>query len=105
MAAQRLENATRMLQGQIALGKTETAVAIISPGFLVVGALFLVPAGEKSGRAFIGVAKILAQNAGGIGEMDDVIAEEQIVLDDVADESTEKCDVAAGAHRYPDIRQ
>ena len=37
--------------------------------------------------------------------MHDVIAEEEIVLDDVPDESAEKRDVAAGADRHPDIGQ
>src|SRR5436305_644427 len=105
MAAQGLENAMRMLQGQIALRKTDTTVAVIGPGFLIVGALFFVPAGEKSGRPFISVAKIFAQNAGRIGEVHHVIAEEKIVLDDVANESAEKRDVTAGAHRNPDIGQ
>src|ERR1700730_7113963 len=52
VTAQRLENAARMLQGQIALGKTEVGVAIVEPGLFVVGALLFVPAGEKSGGAF-----------------------------------------------------
>jgi hypothetical protein len=37
--------------------------------------------------------------------VDDVIAEEKIVLDNVPDESAKKCDVAAGADRHPDIGQ
>src|SRR5256885_4688331 len=93
----------RMLQGQIALRKTETTVAVIGPGFLVVGALFFVPAGEKSGRALISIAKIFTQNAGRVGVVNHVIAEEKIVLDNMADEATEKRDVGTGADRDPNI--
>src|SRR6266566_6393949 len=92
-----------MLQGQIALGETKAAIALVAPARPVVAALLPVPAGENAGRAFFRVAKIFAQNAGGIREVDDVIAEEKIVLDNVPDETAEKCDVAAGAHRHPDI--
>ena len=72
-------------------------MAVVKPALLVVGALLLVPAGEKAGRSFLGVAKILAQNAGRVCEVHDIIAEEKIVLDNVPNESAEKCDVAAGA--------
>ena len=37
--------------------------------------------------------------------MNDVIAEEKIVLDDVPDDPAEKCDVAAGTDRHPDVGQ
>ena len=37
--------------------------------------------------------------------MHHVIAKEKIVLDNVPDEAAEKCDVAAGADRHPDIGQ
>ena len=105
MAAQRLKHAARMLQGQIPLRKTEARVAFVGPGFFVVGALLFVPTGEKTGRAFIGVAKIFAQNAGRVREVDDIIAEEKIVLDNVPNEATEKCDIAAGADRHPNVGQ
>src|SRR6266446_5546474 len=105
VAAQRLENAPWMLQGQIALGETKAAIAIVEPGLPVVAALLPAPAGEKAGRAFFGVAKIFAQNAGGIREVDDVIAEKKIVVDNVPDESAKKRNVAASADRHPDIGQ
>src|SRR2546425_1937149 len=105
VATQRLEDAPRMLQGQITFGETKAAIATVKPGLPVIAALLPAPAGEKAGRAFFGVAKIFAQNAGGVGEVHDVIAEEKIVLDNVPDEAAEKCDVAAGAHRHPDISQ
>src|SRR6266478_5603834 len=62
VAAQCLQNAPRMLQGQIAFRKTQ-AVAFVEPGLPVVAALLPVPAGEKAGRPFFRVAKIFAQNA------------------------------------------
>jgi len=37
----------------------------------------------------------------GIGEMHDVIAKEQIVLEDVPNNASKKCDVAAGAELAP----
>ena len=37
--------------------------------------------------------------------MNNVIVKEQIVLDDVPDEATEKHDVASGADRHPDVCQ
>ena len=43
-------------------------MAFVKPSSLFVGALLFVPAGEKAGRAFFRVAKIFAQNAGGVGE-------------------------------------
>src|SRR6266496_2735141 len=103
VAAQRLENAARMLQGQIALGETKAAIAFVEPGLPVVAALLPAPAGEKAGRTFFRVAKIFAQNAGGIREVHDVIAEEKIILDNVPDEAAEQCDVAAGPDRHPNI--
>src|SRR2546430_3018704 len=105
VAAQCLQNAPRMLQGQIAFRKTEGGMALVEPGPPVVAALFPAPTRENAGRAFFRVAKIFTQNAGRIREVDDVIAEEKIVLDNVPDEAAEKCDVAARAHRHPDIRQ
>src|SRR3982074_1034262 len=58
VAAQRLEGAAWMLQGQIALRKAEVGLAVIEPALLVIGALLFVPAGEKPGRPFLGIAKI-----------------------------------------------
>src|SRR4029434_3489230 len=94
-----------MLQGEIALRKTEVGPAFVEPALFVVSALLLVPSGEKAGRPFIGVAKIFPQNAGRVREVHDVITEEKIVLDNMPDEATEKGDVAAGSNWYPDIGQ
>ena len=67
----------------------------VEPALVVVLPLVRIESGEKTGRVFFRIAKIFAQNAGSICEVNDVIAEEDIVLDDVPDESAEKCDVAA----------
>src|SRR5882724_385902 len=105
VASQCLQNAPRMLQGQIALGETQAVIALVEPALPVVAALFPAPAGEKAGRAFFGIAKVFAQDARGIGEVNNVIAEEEIVLDNVPDEAAEKCNIPAGAHRHPDVGQ
>ncbi len=83
VTAQGLEGTARMLQGQIAFRKTQAAIALVTPGLLVVGALLLVPAREKAGGTLFRIAKIFAQNAGCIREVHDVIAKEKIVLDNV----------------------
>src|SRR6266480_3970607 len=76
VAAQCLQNAPRMLQGQIAFRKTEGGMALVDPGLPVVAALLPAPTGENAGRAFFRVAKIFAQNAGGIGEVENIFAKE-----------------------------
>src|SRR6266550_5140755 len=91
VATQRLEDALRMLQGQITLGETKAAIALVEPGRPVVAALLPAPAGENAGRAFFRVAKIFTQNAGRVGEVHHVIAEEKVVLDNVSDKSAKKC--------------
>src|SRR5438477_12146427 len=53
VTAQGLENAARMLQGQIPLGKTQVGMAFVEPGLFVVATLLFVPPGEKTGCAFI----------------------------------------------------
>jgi hypothetical protein len=94
-----------MLQGQIALGETKAAIALVEPGLPVVAALLPAPAGENAGRAFFCVAKIFAQNAGRIRVMNHVLAEEKFVLDNMPYEAAEKRDVATGADRHPNVGQ
>src|SRR5262245_47708803 len=105
VAAQRLENAPWVLQGQIALRETKAAIAIVEPGLPVITTLFPAPAGENASRAFFRVAKIFAKNAGSIGEVHDVFRKKKVVLDNVPNEAAKKRDVAAGANRHPDISQ
>src|ERR1700756_1734583 len=94
-----------MLQRQITLREAEIGMTFVAPAGFVVGTLLFLPTGKETGRAFIGIAKILAENAGGVCEMNNVIAEEKIVLDDVPNEPAKKSDVAAGADGHPDISQ
>src|SRR5947199_204585 len=89
MAPQNLENTARMLQSRIPFGKTQP-VALVEPALLVVGALLFVPAGEKAGRAFVRVAELFAQNAGGIGEVHHIIPKEKVDLDNMPDEYPQK---------------
>src|SRR5882724_1013462 len=105
VATQRLEDAPRMLQGQVTFGETKAAIATVKPGLPIIAALLPAPAGEKAGRAFFCVTKIFAQNAGGVGEVHHVIAKEKIVLNNVPDEPAKKRNVAACADRHPDISQ
>src|SRR4029077_4895161 len=105
VAAQGLQNAPRKLLGKTRFRKPEGVLALVDPGFPVVAALPPAPAGEKAGRAFFRVTKIFAQNAGRIGEVHDVIAEEKIVLDNVPDEAAQKRNVASGADRHPDVSE
>ncbi len=55
--------------------------------------------------AFVCITKIFTQNARRIREVYNVVTEEEIVLDDVPNDSSEKGDVAAGADWHPDIGQ
>src|SRR5207237_10271316 len=64
-----------------------------------------VPARENADGTFFRIAKIFAQNAGGIRVVHHVIAEEEIVLNNVPDEPAQKSNVAAGADWHPDVGQ
>src|SRR5262245_19241449 len=48
VAAQRLQDAARMLQGGIPLRKTELVFSFVEPGFVVVRSFLRIPAGEKT---------------------------------------------------------
>src|SRR5438105_11703795 len=63
VAAQCLQNAPRMLQGQIAFRKTEGGMALVDPGLPVVAALLPGPTGENAGRPFFPVPKSFPRNA------------------------------------------
>src|SRR5260370_8197457 len=101
MAAQRLKNAARMLQSQIALRKAEVGLTFVEPALVVVSALLLVPPGEKPGRSLLGVAKIFTQNAGGVREVHDVIAQQKIVLDNLPPTPPSKPHVPPAPHPPP----
>src|SRR6266566_7668858 len=76
VAAQRLENAPRMLQRKIALWETKAVISFVEPGPPIVAELLTATAGEKAGSVFFRVAKIFAQNAGRIGEVENIFAKE-----------------------------
>src|SRR5437764_14428934 len=94
-----------MLQGQVALRKAESRLALVLPGFLRVGAALFVPPGKESRRAFLRIPKVLPQNTGGVGEVDHVVTEEEIILNQVSDEAAKKSDVGPGPDWHPDIGQ
>src|SRR5690242_7998627 len=62
VAAQRLENAPWMLQGQIAFGETKAPIAIVEPGLPIVATLRVIPTGENARSTFFCIAKIVSQN-------------------------------------------
>src|SRR6266550_5305967 len=104
MAFQFLEDALRISQSEIPLRKAEV-FAFIEPALHRVIAFAFVPAGEKAIRFVFRVLIIVAQDAGSICIVDDVLTEEQLVLDDVSDESAKERDIAAGTDWDPDIGQ
>ena len=68
-------------------------------------AFAFVPAGEKAIRFVFRVLIIVAQDAGSICVIDDVLTEEQLVLDDMSDQAAKERDIAAGTDWDPDIGQ
>ena len=104
MAFQFLEDALWISQSEIPLRKAE-AFAFIEPALHRVIAFAFVPAGEKAIRFVFRVLIIVAQDAGSICIVDDVLTEEQLVLDDMSDESAKERDIAAGTDWDPDIGQ
>ena len=104
MAFQFLKNTLSILQSEIAFGIAQP-FAFVLPAFHLIRAPVFVPAGEITITVIFRVAIFIAQNAGRICVMNDVVAEEEFVLDDVMDDSAEKRDVAAGAERHPNIGQ
>src|SRR5438034_11817 len=99
-----LKNTLGILQSEIPFGITQS-FALVFPAFHLIGAPVFVPAGEITVSFIFRVAVFIAQNAGRIRVVNDVIPEEEFVLDDMMDNTAKKCDVAAGADWYPDIGQ
>src|SRR6266480_4006079 len=104
MSFEFLENTLGILQSQIPFGIAQS-LALVFPAFHFVGAPVFVPAGEITVSIIFRVAVIIAQNAGRIRVVNDVIPEEESVLDDMMNNSAKKRDVAAGADWCPDIGQ
>src|SRR6266542_3824755 len=99
-----LENALLILESEIPFGIAQS-FALVFPAFRLVGAPVFVPAGEITVSVIFRVAVFIAQDAGRICVVNDVIPEEEFVLDDMMDNSAKKRDVAAGADWCPDIGQ
>src|SRR5204862_6635257 len=78
---------------------------LVLPAFHLIGAPAFVPAGEITVCIIFRVAVVIAQNAGCIRVMHDVIAEEKFVVDYMMDDCPEKRDVATGADGHPDTGQ
>src|SRR5438067_10215502 len=104
MAFQFLEDALWISQSEIPLRKAEV-FAFIEPALHRVIAFAFVPAGEKAIRFVFRVLIIVAQDAGSICKVDDVLTEEQLVIDDMSDESAKERDIAAGTHWDADTGQ
>src|SRR5439155_1350149 len=104
MSFEFLENTLGILQSEIPFGIAQS-FALVSPAFHLVGASVFVPAGEITVCVIFRVAVLIAQNAGRIRVVNDVIAEEEFVLDDMMDNPAKKRDIAASADWYPDIGQ
>src|SRR4029077_5343865 len=99
-----LKDTLRVLQREVALWAAQIA-AFVKPAVAFISALFRVPAGEVSILIVFGITIFVAQNAGGIRVVDDVIAKEKVVFNEMPDESAEKNNVCAGTDRHPDVRQ
>ena len=99
-----LKDGLRILQCEIALRAAQIA-AFVKPTVAFVSTLLCVPAGEIAVSVIFRVAVFVGQNARGIRVMNDVIAKEELIFDQVVDESAEKNNVCAGTDRHPDIGQ
>src|SRR5207253_8576586 len=97
-------NTLRILQCEIALRPAQVAT-FVKPALAFVSALLFVPTGEVTVSVVLRIAIFVAQDAGRIRVMSDVLAEEQIVLDQVSNKSAEKDDVRTDADRHPDVGQ
>src|SRR5438477_10586722 len=75
MSFEFLENTLGILQSEIPFGIAQS-FALVSPAFHLVGASVFVPAGEITVCVIFRVAVLIAQNAGRIRVVNDVIAEE-----------------------------
>src|SRR5579871_2719954 len=76
--------------------------AFVHPRGSIVGFFFGVPAGEETFE-FFGVFELFGDDYGRVGEMDAVLAEDEVVGQDVVDEAAEENDVGAGADRHPHV--
>src|SRR5579864_6374480 len=104
MSLQRLKDTTRVLQRPIAFWVAQP-FPFVEPAFRVVSALIFVPTREVAVLILFGIAKFRPQDAGSIRVMNDVIAKEEIVFDNVSNQRAEKYNVSAGPNGHPNVRQ
>ena len=102
VTAKGLEDATRVFERLVAQGFGGVVARLELPGVELVMLAFLLPAREET-RAVLSVAEVGAQDIGGVGVMDDVLAEILVCFDGVADEAAQKRDVTTGADGHPEI--
>src|SRR4051794_31546608 len=78
-------------------------LAVELPGLWIVRAGLLVESREQAVEV-LGVAEVLADDVRGVGVGDDVLAEVELVLQDVVDDPAEEYDVGPDAERHERIR-
>src|SRR6266404_2966489 len=99
-----LKDTLRILQCEVAVRSAQIA-AFIKPAVAFVSALLRVPAGEVSILVVFWITIFVGQDAGGIRVMDNVIAKEKVVFNEMPDESPEKHNVCARADWHPNVGQ
>src|SRR6266513_4075178 len=99
-----LKNTLWILQSEIPFGIAQS-FALVFPAFHLICPPVLVPPREITVCVIFRIAIFIAQNAGRVRVMDDVVPEEEFVFDDVMDNAAKKGDVAACADWHPDIGQ
>ena len=102
MLLQELKDAIRVLEREVLL-RDAVLVHLEGPGLLVVfPGLFIIAREEavKFARAF----EVGVHEEGGIGVLDDIFLEIEVVVEDVLDHPAEEGDVRAGTHGRIEIR-
>ena len=98
VALEDLEDGTRVLQGFVANGEVLLLVHFVLPARRVVRASLGIEAREEA-IEILGILIVLTDERRSVRVVLHVLLEEQVVLEDVVDESTEQNDVAACAGR------
>src|SRR5690348_16287790 len=102
MVLQPLKNTARVLERKVALRMTQI-VTVIAPGLGRIGSRRFIPSREIAGRTIFRIAIIRPDQAGGVRVMNDVLAEEELIFNDVPNEPAKEGDIAPRANRDPNI--